>query len=394
MNVAIIPAAGRGARFGGERPKQFSEVAGAPVIIHTLRAFENCPEIDAVVIALRPEDVEILNEQLSISGIHKKLCLVEGGEHRQDSILNALEAIKDWQPELVAVHDAVRPFITPAMISLVLARARQSGAAIVALPATDTIKEVEDGLIQRTVDRRRIYRAQTPQAFRYDLLLKANIEARRAGLLSPLITDDSLLVERLGIPVAIVEGDPENIKITTPADLALAEKILEQREFTGRKPAIRIGIGNDIHRLVESRRLVLGGVDIPFAYGLLGHSDGDSLTHAIIDALLGAAGLGDIGTHFSDREAKWEGADSLSLLHHVSSLLRENGYKIANIDATIIAEQPKMMPHLPAMKTRLAEALQIDQAQINLIAKTNEGLDSTGRGEAIAAQAVALIYSF
>ncbi|MCI0661442.1 MAG: 2-C-methyl-D-erythritol 4-phosphate cytidylyltransferase [Acidobacteria bacterium] len=392
MNVAIIPAAGKGLRFGGETPKQFTKIAGAPLIIHTLRAFDLCPEIDTLVIALRPEDVDTFNSQLASSTMRKEVCLVDGGGHRPDSILNALDAIKDWHPELVAVHDAVRPLITPQMISIVLARARESGAAILALPATDTIKEVEHGMIRRTIDRKRIYRAQTPQAFRYDLLLKANTEARNAGLLSPDITDDSLLVERLGIPVAIVEGDPENIKITTPADLILAERILEHRKFDRDKPAMRIGIGNDIHRLVEGRRLVLGGVDIPFDSGLLGHSDGDSLTHAIIDALLGAAGLGDIGTHFSDRETRWEGADSFIFLHHVCSLLRENGYKIANIDATIIAERPRMMPHLQAMKTRLSEVLQIDHSQINLKAKTNEGLESTGRGEAIAAQAVALIY--
>src|SRR5262245_19943080 len=392
MNVAIIPAAGKGVRFGGERPKQFTEIAGAPVIIHTLRAFELSPEIDAIVIALRPEDVEIFNRKLSTYTVRKKICLVDGGEHRPASILNALEAIKDWHPHLVAVHDAVRPLITPRMISILLARARQSGAAILAVPATDTIKEVEQGLIQRTIDRQRIYCAQTPQAFRYDLLLKANIEARNAGLLSALITDDSSLVERLGIPVAIVEGEPENIKITTPADLVLAERILAQRKFNRDKPAMRIGIGNDIHRLVEGRRLVLGGVDIPFDFGLLGHSDSDSLTHAIIDALLGAAGLGDIGTHLSDRETRWEGADSILFLQHICSFLGENFYKIANIDATIIAERPRMMPHLPAMKARLSEALQIDHSQINLKAKTNEGLDSTGRGEAIAAQAIALIY--
>jgi 2-C-methyl-D-erythritol 4-phosphate cytidylyltransferase / 2-C-methyl-D-erythritol 2,4-cyclodiphosphate synthase len=392
MNIAIIPAAGRGTRFGGEQPKQFAEIAGAAVIIHTLRAFEVCPEIDALVISIRPEDIETFNYHLSKSGLRKKICLVDGGEHRPNSIMNALEAIKDWQPDVVAVHDAVRPLVTPTMISLVLARARESGAAILALPATDTIKDVENGVIQRTIDRQRIYRAQTPQAFRYDLLLKANIEARKSGLDPSSITDDSLLVERLGIPVAVVEGEPDNIKITTPADLILAERIFEQREFNRGKPTMRIGIGNDIHRLAEGRKLILGGVDIPFAYGLLGHSDGDSLTHAIIDALLGAAGLGDIGTHFSDQEKRWEGTDSFYFLQHVCQMLKENAYKIANIDATIIAERPKMMPHFPAMKTRLAEALQIDQSQINLKAKTNEGLDSPGRGEAIAAQAVALIY--
>ncbi len=389
MNLAIIPAAGSGSRLGGQRPKQFIEIGGAPIIIHTLRRFEACEGIDAIVVALQHADVDPFKQQLEIYGLSKQIRLVDGGAERSDSILNALEAARDWQPELVAIHDAVRPFVTPSQISAVLARARQDGAAILALPATDTIKEVEDGLILRTIDRRRIYRAQTPQAFRYDLLLAANARARDEGLSSPLTTDDSLLVERLGAPVAVVEGSQQNIKITTPDDLIIAERLFEQ--MSTHNSGLRIGIGNDIHRLVEGRRLILGGIDIPFQLGLLGHSDGDSLTHAITDALLGAAGLGDIGTHFSDDDPLWLNADSLSFLRHVCSLLIKDGYQIANIDATIMAERPKMMPHIPAMKARLAGALGVDQSRINIKAKTSEGLDAVGRGEAIAAQAIVLI---
>jgi 2-C-methyl-D-erythritol 4-phosphate cytidylyltransferase len=227
MNIAIIPAAGRGTRFGGSIAKQFIELASAPIIIHTLRRFDQCAEIDALVVALAPAELEAFSKQVGSFRLQKPLHLVGGGRERSDSISNALEAIAAWQPELVAVHDAVRPFVTPMQISAVIARARETGAAILALPATDTIKEVEGGMIVRTLDRRRIYRAQTPQAFRYDLLRRANLEARAAGLASEEMTDDALLVERLGASVAIVEGSPRNIKITTPEDLVLAEKLWE-----------------------------------------------------------------------------------------------------------------------------------------------------------------------
>jgi 2-C-methyl-D-erythritol 4-phosphate cytidylyltransferase len=226
MNIAIIPAAGSGSRFGGQIPKQFVEIAGAPVIVHTLRRFDECDEIGAIIIALRPEEIERFELSLPAHGIRKPVLLVGGGAERGDSILNALEAAKEFRPEIVAVHDAVRPFVTPERISAVIARAREIGAAILALPATDTIKEVENGLIRRTIDRRVIWRAQTPQAFRYDLLLRANEEARAAGLPSATVTDDAFLVERLGLAVAVVEGSPNNIKITTPEDLILAEKLL------------------------------------------------------------------------------------------------------------------------------------------------------------------------
>ncbi len=226
MNVAIIPAAGSGARFGGQIPKQFIEIAGAPIIIHTLRRFDECEEIGAIIVALRMEEIERLERTLRAHEIRKPVRLVGGGAERSDSIWNALEAAKEFRPEIVVAHDAVRPFVTPERISAVIARARETGAAILALPATDTIKEVEDGMIRRTLDRRRIWRAQTPQAFHYDLLMRANEAARAAGLPPGVVTDDSFLVERLGAPVAVVEGLASNIKITTPEDLVLAERLL------------------------------------------------------------------------------------------------------------------------------------------------------------------------
>ncbi|MBK8315437.1 MAG: 2-C-methyl-D-erythritol 4-phosphate cytidylyltransferase [Acidobacteria bacterium] len=396
MNIAIIPAAGSGSRFGGQTPKQFLEIAGAPIIIHTLRRFDSCEDIGAIIVALQASEISSFEECLRGFEFRKPVRLVPGGAERSDSILNALEAAREFDPELVAVHDAVRPFVTPAQISAVLARAGEAGAAILALPATDTIKEVEGGIIRRTIDRRLIWRAQTPQAFRYEMLLRANAEARTAGLPPALTTDDSLLVENLGLEVAVVEGSAHNIKITTPEDFILAERLFEEMskespQSANTNPAFRTGIGNDIHRLVEGRKLILGGIEIPFEKGLLGHSDGDSLSHAITDALLGAAGLGDIGTHFSDKDPRWAGADSRVFLRHVRSLIVERGYQIYSIDATILAEKPKMMPHVEAMRASLAGTLEIDPSQINIKAKTNEGLDAIGRGEAIAALASALI---
>jgi 2-C-methyl-D-erythritol 4-phosphate cytidylyltransferase len=226
MNIAIIPAAGSGSRLGGQIPKQFIEIAGAPIIVHTLRRFDECEEIGSIIVALRREEIERFERALCAHKIRKPVRLVAGGAERSDSILNALEAAREFRPEIAAVHDAVRPFVTPERISAVIARAREIGAAILALPATDTIKEVEEGLIRRTLDRRRVWRAQTPQAFRYDLLMRANEEARAADLPSATATDDSFLVERLGAPVAIVEGLANNIKITAPEDLILAERLL------------------------------------------------------------------------------------------------------------------------------------------------------------------------
>ncbi|MGH9801365.1 MAG: 2-C-methyl-D-erythritol 4-phosphate cytidylyltransferase [Blastocatellia bacterium] len=228
MNVAIIPAAGSGSRLGGQIPKQFLEIGGAPILAHTISRFVECDDIAAIAVALPADRLDEFRARNRGARVLKPIYYVNGGTERSDSILNALEAVAELKPEIVAVHDAVRPFVTPAQISAVIAKAKEIGAAILALPATDTIKEVENGLIERTIDRRRIWRAQTPQAFRYELLIEANRQTREAGLPSALTTDDSLLVERLGASVAVVEGSPNNIKITTPEDLILAEKLFEQ----------------------------------------------------------------------------------------------------------------------------------------------------------------------
>lgn len=391
--VAIIPAAGKGTRLGGSTPKQFLEVARAPILIHTLRRFDACNSVDEIWVALPPDRIASFSDEARRHSIQKKLQFIEGGSERSDSILGALSAIESSYakeskplPELVIIHDAVRPFVTAAQIDAVLDSARLNGAAILALRATDTIKEANEARVVRTLDRQTIYRAQTPQAFKFELFRKANELARAENLPSDSFTDDSMLVERVGIPVGIVEGSANNIKITTSEDLAYASRLLGEPGT-----AFRTGIGYDIHRLVRGRRLVLGGVEIDFEYGLEGHSDGDSLTHAICDALLGAASLGDIGTHFPASDDRWKGEDSLVFLSHVKSLVNESGFRIENVDATVFAERPRLAKHSSEIREKLSVGLGLDISRINIKAKTNEGLDAIGRGEAIAAQAIALI---
>ncbi len=227
MNIAIIPAAGSGSRLGGALPKQFIEIAGAPILIHTMRRFDVCPDIDLLCIALSPERVAPFGAEVSRNHLQKPVLCVAGGRERSETIRNALTAIDEYRPVIVAVHDAVRPFVPIELITEVIQKAQLEGAAIVAQRATDTIKEVEGGFVHQTLDRRRIYRAQTPQAFRYELLCRANDEAIAAGLDSELVTDDAMLVERLGVRVAVIDGPATNLKITTPEDLVFARSILE-----------------------------------------------------------------------------------------------------------------------------------------------------------------------
>ncbi|HYE73041.1 MAG TPA: 2-C-methyl-D-erythritol 4-phosphate cytidylyltransferase [Blastocatellia bacterium] len=232
MNIAIIPAAGSGTRFGGQVAKQFLKLNSIPIIFHTLRRFDECNDIQMIVVALPESGIKSFDQELSTYNFQKPIRLVAGGRERSDSILNALHSVAELNPEIVAVHDGVRPFVSPEQISSVINRAKETEAAILALPTTDTIKEVVAGFIERTIDRKRIWRAQTPQAFRFDLLLRANQEARNACLPSDVITDDAFLVERLGVRVAVVEGSPHNIKITTPEDLVVAERLIEQFHST------------------------------------------------------------------------------------------------------------------------------------------------------------------
>jgi 2-C-methyl-D-erythritol 2,4-cyclodiphosphate synthase len=284
--------------------------------------------------------------------------------------------------DIVVIHDAARPFVTADAIGRTVAAAAESGAAIAALQAHDTVKRAgADGVITATLRRDEIYLAQTPQAFRTGVL-------RAALALDGDATDEAMLAERAGHPVRVVEGDPRNLKITTPADLVIAERLLG---LPAARSVMRIGNGYDLHRLVPGRPLILGGVAIPFEKGLQGHSDADAVCHAVTDAVLGAAGAGDIGRLFPDTDAAWEGADSLELLRRAAAIVRSAGFVLVNVDVVVIAQRPKLVPYIGAMQAALAGALGADASQVGVKGKTNEGVDSTGAGESIAVHAVALL---
>jgi 2-C-methyl-D-erythritol 4-phosphate cytidylyltransferase/2-C-methyl-D-erythritol 2,4-cyclodiphosphate synthase len=312
---------------------------------------------------------------------------VAGGVRRQDSVSQAFAAVGAGI-DVVLVHDAARPFATAALVSRVIAAARASGAAVPALGATDTVKlaraEGDRRWVASTVPRQDVYLAQTPQGFSREVLAAALAASSAVGE----ATDDAALVERLGGTVELVAGEPTNLKITTPADLAAARS-----GVTGAAPAAttRIGTGYDLHRLAAGRPLVLGGVRIPYEAGLDGHSDADIVCHAVTDAVLGAAALGDIGRLFPDTAAEWKDADSIELLRLATARVHEAGYRVGNVDATVIAERPKLLPYLLAMRTNLAAALGVDVSSVSVKGKTNEQVDSMGRGESMACHAVALL---
>jgi 2-C-methyl-D-erythritol 4-phosphate cytidylyltransferase/2-C-methyl-D-erythritol 2,4-cyclodiphosphate synthase len=407
---AVVVAAGRGARFGGDKLSR--PIAGRPVLRWALGAFEACPEIDAVTLVVAAENREASAAWVAEAGFTRVTTVCAGGAERQESVLQGLRASPPatW----VAVHDGARPLVTPALIQACLAAAREHGAAAPALPVVDTLKRLDpEGRMRETVDRRAFLAIQTPQVFRWELLLEAHEAAARAGFQG---TDCASLVERLDHPVFPVPGDPRNLKITTPDDLALAEALLEASGVgcSGTRAAggwgvgtesdsphhpitpsphqqFRVGFGYDVHPLAPGRPLVLGGVTIPHPLGLEGHSDADVLCHAIGDALLGAAGLGDLGKHFPNTDLRWKDASSLDLLRRIAALAREAGWAVAHVDATLLAEAPKIAPHVPAMAMQIAAALGLPVPAVNLKATTCEGLGFIGRREGMAAQAVVTV---
>jgi 2-C-methyl-D-erythritol 4-phosphate cytidylyltransferase/2-C-methyl-D-erythritol 2,4-cyclodiphosphate synthase len=377
---AIIAAGGRGQRFGGGRLKQLLTLGGTEILQRSVDAFRRCDLVDDIVVAL-PDDVAA-RPPAYLLGPGKRLDVVAGGARRRDSVARAFERVAG-RADIVVIHDAARPLVTDDVIRRTIAAASESGAAVAAVPVPDTVKQVkEGGVIAATLRREEIYLAQTPQAFRVAVL-----EAALA--LDGDATDEAMLAERAGHPVRVVEGDPRNLKITTPADLALAERYLEID--ASRHPALRIGNGYDLHRLVPGRPLILGGVTIPFETGLLGHSDADVVCHAVTDAVLGAAGAGDIGRHFPDTDPAWQNANSLDMLRRAAALVRAAGYVVVNVDLVVIAQQPKLAPHAERIRANLANALGCDASQIGVKGKTNEGVDSMGAGESIAVHAVALL---
>lgn len=379
--IAIIAAAGSGSRMKSGTSKQFIELNGIPVLIRTLLAFDKAEKIDGVIIVTRKTDIETVKDMVKTYGIKKVLTIAVGGETRQDSVSNAL---KVTDSEYVLIHDGARPFITSEQINSVASALSENDAAALGKPVTDTLKIVKNGYISGTQERASLYGIQTPQGFKTSVIKDAHKAAKENGL---SVTDDCALCEHMGIKIKIIEGSSSNIKITTPDDLPIAMGILNSLE--GRD--MRIGSGYDVHQLVENRPLIMGGVNIPYELGLLGHSDADVLLHAIMDAMLGAAALGDIGKHFPDTDAKWKGADSMKLLEAVNILLKSNGYSVHNIDATIIAQKPKMAEFIPQMRENVASTLGISIDFVNIKATTTEKLGFCGRGEGIAAEAVCTI---
>ncbi len=383
--VAIIPAGGSGKRLGADVAKQYLLLGGLPVLVRTLIVFQKSVAVDEIILAVPAEDLASVRKQfIEPYGLTKVSAVVAGGKERQDSVRNGLAAAR--RPcGVVVVHDGVRPFVTGDMIARVVEAAARDGAAAIGVPAKDTIKETTDArVVTATLPRRNLWQTQTPQAFRYDLLRRAYDQATRDSFFG---TDDASLVERLGAPVRLLSGAYENIKITTPEDLVIAEAFLTKQEKNAM--TFLCGLGYDSHRFASGRKLVLGGVEIPFERGLAGHSDADALLHAVCDALLGLAGAGDIGRHFPDTDPAYKDISSLLLLERVGKMLADRNIRIHHIDATVLTEKPKLSPYAPLMAANIAGTLRIPETSVNIKAKTNEGMGFVGRGEGVAVEAVA-----
>ena len=377
---AIIAAGGRGSRFGSAQPKQLLALGGVPILKRTVDAFLQGYPFDEVIVAL-PEELAA-NPPSYLDDV----MVVAGGARRQDSVANAFREVAP-SSQVIVIHDAARPFVTASLIERTVNAAYAHGAAIAALQARDTVKRGDAArVIRDTLPREEIFLAQTPQAFRVGVLRDALALASDASD----ATDEAMLAEQAGHHVHLVDGDPRNLKITTPEDLDVAERLVGA---SNRAAALRIGNGYDLHRLVAGRPLILGGITIPFDRGLDGHSDADAVCHAVTDAILGAASAGDIGRHFPDTDPAFKGANSIELLKRAVEVVRRHGFAIGNVDVVVIAQQPKLAPHVDVIRASLARALGIEASQVSVKGKTNEGVDSTGAGEAIAVHAVALIHA-
>jgi 2-C-methyl-D-erythritol 4-phosphate cytidylyltransferase/2-C-methyl-D-erythritol 2,4-cyclodiphosphate synthase len=370
--AAILVAAGSGSRFGAATPKQYLPLLGKPVIHHAAAALSGHVEL------LQPVgDPPAL--EAALVGI-RHLPPIAGGATRQDSVRAGLEALVAHAPDVVLVHDAARPLIPPGTIPALLAALERAPGAIPAAPVADTLKRVVDGVISATVPREGLFRAQTPQAFRFADLLAAHRHPPDAAM-----TDDASLLEAAGQPVAIVPGSEDNIKLTYAGDLPRLERAMTAHLLP------RVGTGFDVHVLEAGRRLMLCGIAVPHDKGLAGHSDADVGIHALCDAIYGALAEGDIGRHFPPSEASWKDADSARFLVHAAERIAARGGLLANADVTLICERPKISPHAAAMAARLAALLGVDPSRISVKATTTEKLGFTGRGEGIAAQAVATL---
>jgi len=370
--AALLMAAGRGERLGGAEPKQFLPLLGRPVLRHAAEALLR----DGCVDLLQPVCAEAERGRVDamLQGLPARPA-VTGGATRQASVHAGLEALAGDAPELVLVHDAARPFLPPGMVDAVVATLSEAEGAIPAQPVADTLKQAEEGTILRTVQRDGLFRAQTPQGFRFPLLLALHRQA------APGATDDAALLEAAGHAVRLVPGSEANVKITLPGDLERMEASMLPQMLP------RVGTGFDVHRLVEGRPLFLCGVEVPHALGLDGHSDADVGLHALCDAIYGALAEGDIGRHFPPSQVQWKDADSAAFLRHAAGRIAARGGVLANADVTLICERPKITPHAPAMIARVASLLGVDEGRVSVKATTTERLGFPGREEGIAAQA-------
>lgn len=374
--IVLIPAAGSGTRMNSAKNKLLMKIGRDTVMDLTLKIFQKHESVDSIIVITEDEDLK----RIAIA-YPKTVKIVPGGDSRQESIQKGMDCIEE-KNSLIVVHDAARPFITHEIISKVIEKADLHGAAIVAVKTVDTIKKVDDFRVTETLDRSELMNIQTPQVFRYELLKRAyGQECLNA------VTDDSSLIEMMNKDVYIVEGSYSNIKITTQSDISYAN-FMSKGEL---KMDYRVGIGYDVHQFTEGRPLFLGGVEIPYRMGLLGHSDADVLLHAIMDALLGATALGDIGRLFPDSEDRYDNISSLKLLKEVAQIIGDNGYIIKNIDAVVIAERPKIAPYIEAMVSAISSTIDIEASRINIKGTTTEKLGFEGRGEGISAQAVVMV---
>lgn len=376
--LVILPAAGSGRRLG--QAKQYLELGGVPLLARAALQAQACPEVAAIVVAAPAGDEEKVRALLAAHGAADKLhAVVAGGTERADSVRAALRAAPA-APQVVVVHDAARPFASPALFSRVIAASSRTGAALAALPCTDTVKQAKAGRVESTLDRDTLWMAQTPQAFAKDVLERAY--AQLGDRLSTF-TDEAALVEAAGTPVELVPGEKENFKVTDADDLARARARVEL-------PAA-VGFGMDVHAYAADRPCILGGIEFPGEPGLQGHSDADAALHAIMDAILGGAGLGDIGQHFPDTDDRFRGADSGRLLQETVRRAADAGFRPINVDLTLAAQRPKIGPRREEMRARIAGLLGIDAGRVNVKATTTEGLGFVGRSEGLLAQAVVLL---
>ena len=384
----LVVAAGRGARVGGALPKQYLKLAGRPLLGHTLARLLDADATARVLVVIHPDDRSLYEESLAaLPDLARVLPPVAGGASRQDSVRAGLAALAALPapPELVLIHDGARLFPSPGLIARAKAAAARNGAAVPGLAVTDTIKQVDEtGRVVATPRRVALRGVQTPQAFRFVLIHEAHLAAEAAGARD--LTDDAAIAEWAGHAVHVFEGDPGNMKVTSPQDVAIAEARL-----IGDCPDIRMGQGYDVHAFGEGDHIWLGGHKVAHTKGLVGHSDADVLSHAITDALYGAIGDGDIGSHFPPSDPKWKGADSSIFLAAAAEAVRARGGMIAHVDATVVCETPKVGPHRDAIRASLAEVLKLPLDRVAVKATTSERLGFTGREEGIATLAIATV---